>query len=104
MGDNYYIDISQPITGRFKITNPVGARIFVTPIGDAQYFNISINHDIVDPKVEMGEIIVSVTPNTTHGTPTSAKKLQLSFYVVNGTQEISINTEVRYEGTIVWSN
>lgn len=104
VGNNYYMDISQPITGRFKITNPVGARVFVTPIGDAQYFNISLNHDIVDPKVDMGEIIVSVTPNTTYGTPTSAKKLQLGFYVVNGTQEISINTEVRYEGTIVWSN
>ena len=104
VGNDYYMDISRPITGRFKITNPVGARIFVTPVGDAQFFNISLNHDIVDPKVDMGEIIVSVTPNTTYGTPSSAKRLGLSFYVVNGTQEISINTEVRYEGTIVWSN
>lgn len=104
VGTDYYIDIAQPLTGRFKITNPVGARIYVAPVGDAQYFNISINHDIVDPKVDMGEIVVSITPNTTYGTPTSAKRLSLSFYVVNGTQEISINSEVRCEGTIIWSN
>lgn len=104
VGNDYYIDISQPLVGRFKITNPVGARIQVAPEGDAQYFNVSVNHDIVDPKVDMGEILVSVTPNNSFGTPTTAKKLKLSFYVVNGTQEININSEVRYEGTIVWSN
>ena len=104
IGTDYYIDISQPIVGRFSITNPVGARIQVAPEGDAQYFNVSVNHDIVDPKTDVGEILVSVSPNTAYGTPTTAKKLKLSFYVVNGTQEININSEVRYEGTIVWSN
>lgn len=104
IGDNYYIDISQPIVGKFSITNPVGARIQVAPEGDAQYFNVQLSSDIVDPKTEMGEIRVAVSPNTSHGTPTSAKRLTLSFYVVNGTQEININSEVRYEGTIVWSN
>ena len=104
VGDDYYIDISQPLVGKFSITNPVGARIQVAPEGDAQYFNVSLNHDIVDPKVDMGEILVSITPNTAFGTPTTAKRLKLGFYVVNGTQEININSEVRYEGTIVWSN
>ena len=104
VGDDYYIDISQPLVGRFSITNPVGARIQVAPEGDAQYFNVSLNHDIVDPKTDVGEILVTITPNTSFGTPTSAKKLRLSFYVVNGTQEININSEVRYEGNIVWSN
>lgn len=103
-GDDYYIDIAQPLVGKFSITNPVGARIQVAPKGDAQYFNVSLNHDIVDPKVDMGEILVSITPNTTYGTPTTAKRLTLDFYVVNGTQEININSEVRFEGAIVWSN
>lgn len=104
VGDYYYTNGANAIEGKFKITNPVGARIYVNPKGDAGYFTITLNHQSVDPTVDLGEIVVSVKPNTSHGTPSGDKKLQLSFYVMNGQQEINIDSEVRCEGTIVWSN
>ena len=106
VGKNYYIDGAKPIQGTFSITNPVGANIYVQPIGDASYFDVSIDHDTVDPTVDLGQITVTVTPKTSMN-PTTAKHLQLSFTLVNGLQEINIDSEVRFisEGyNIIWSN
>ena len=103
---DFYIDGAKPIQGTFSITNPVGASIYVEPIGDAGYFDISLDHDTVDPTVEFGQITVTVTPKTSMN-PTTAKHLQLSFTLVNGLQEINIDSEVRFikEGfKIIWSN
>ena len=67
---------------------------------------MSIDHDTVDPTVDLGQITVTVTPKTSMN-PTTAKHLQLSFTLVNGLQEINIDSEVRFisEGyNIIWSN
>ena len=106
VGKTYYIDGAKPIQGTFSITNPVGANIFVEPQGDASYFDVTLDHDTVDPTVDFGQITVTVTPKTSMN-PTSPKQLQLGFTLVNGLQEINIDTEVRFKSegyNIVWSN
>ena len=103
-GKKYYTNGASPIQGKFRITNPIGAKIMAMPIGDTQYFNVRVTPDVVDPTVNNGEILVTIAPNTAH-TPTGNKTLQLSFSLMNGTRETNIDSEVRGNDlVVVWAN
>ncbi len=104
-GKRYYTKGASPILAKFRITNPIGAKIHASPIGDTHYFNVTVSPDVVNPTVNNGEILVTITPNTEHGTPTSDKTLKLSFSLLNGTRETNIDSEVRGDDLIVvWAN
>ena len=104
-GDTYYTSGTRPISGKFRITNPIGAQIIVNPIGDTAYFDVEIDPDVVNPAENNGEIKVTVTPNTSYGTPDGDKILRFEFFIINGLRETSIQSEVNYDDvTIVWAN
>ena len=110
-GDGYQISFSPgtTVTGDIMIDTPVGGKLYVTPTGDTEYFQISVFTDpdsitpgnlsaTIDPRVNNGLISVRVEarPEVLSQSGLAGKKIDLSFSVTineDTVEERTINIE-----------
>ena len=80
--------------GHLRITTPVGGRLMIRSIGDANAFQVTPDVTVIDPTVNNGRIDILVRRNPDIDEDLTGKYITLSFTVESGDRVIDANTEI----------
>ena len=80
--------------GRLHITTPVGGRLMIRPVGDANAFKVEPDMAFIAPSENAGRIDIMVRRNPDLDEDLTGKYITLSFSVEVGERVIDANTEV----------
>lgn len=81
--------------GRLHITTPVGGKLMIRPVGDANAFQVSPDIAVIDPTVNSGRIDITVRRNPDIDENLSGSYITLSFSVeTNDGRVIDANSEI----------
>lgn len=80
--------------GHLRITTPVGGRLMIRSLGDANAFQVTPDVAVIDPTVNNGRIDILVRRNPDIDEDLTGKYITLSFSVESGDRVIDANTEI----------
>lgn len=80
--------------GRLNITAPVGGKLYIQPVGDAAAFEVTPDVWDINPKLNGGNVEISIRRNPSAEGDLSGKFITLSFSVEIGDRIIDANSEI----------
>ena len=80
--------------GRLNITAPVGGKLYIQPVGDAAAFEVTPDVWYINPKLNGGNVEISIRRNPLAEGNLSGKFITLSFSVEIGDRIIDANSEI----------